>query len=163
MARGPNVFSGYYRDPEATNKAFTRDGWFMTGDVGRFTEDGFLQITDRKKDILVTSGGKNVPPANIELRFRDDPLIDHLIVYGDAKPYLVAGVWPNASVADPMPALEQRIEAVNRTLAGFETIKRFAIMDEPLSVENGMLTATLKPRRKQIYERFRDQFEGLYR
>ena len=75
--------------------AFDDEGWFHTGDVGRWTDDGFLQIVDRKKDILVTAGGKNVPPANIEVRFKDDPFIAHLVVYGDAKRYLVAGVWLN--------------------------------------------------------------------
>ena len=73
LARGESVFRGYHKDQDATKEAFTDDGWFKTGDVGRFTEDGFLQIINRKKDILVTAGGKNVPPANIEIRFRDDP------------------------------------------------------------------------------------------
>src|SRR6185312_5081899 len=95
MAKGPSVFGGYHKDPVATKECFTDDGWFKTGDVGRFTEDGFLQIIDRKKDILVTSGGKNVPPANIEIRFRDDPFIVQVVVYGDAKRYLTAGVWLN--------------------------------------------------------------------
>ena len=85
LARGPSVFGGYHKDPAATREAFTADGWFKTGDVGRFTDDGFLQIVDRKKDILVTAGGKNVPPANIEQRFADDPFIAHVVVYGDAK------------------------------------------------------------------------------
>jgi long-chain acyl-CoA synthetase len=165
LAKGPNVFAGYYRDDDASARAFTSDGWFLTGDVGRFTEDGFLQITDRKKDILVTSGGKNVPPANIELRFKDDPLIDHVIVYGDGKPYLVAGVWPNRSsgATDLERELSERIDAVNRSLASFETIKRFAVMEDALTIESGMLTATLKPKRKQIYDRYRDRFEELYR
>src|SRR5690242_8839226 len=99
LARGPNVFGGYHKDAAATREAFTDDGWFKTGDVGRFTDDGFLQIIDRKKDILVTAGGKNVPPANIELRFRDDPLLAHVVVYGEGKKYLVAGVWLNEDAA----------------------------------------------------------------
>src|SRR5690606_34447187 len=81
LARGPNVFSGYFKDPAATAAAFTEDGWFRTGDIGRWTEDGFLQIIDRKKDILVTAGGKNVPPANIEAKFADDPAIERVVVY----------------------------------------------------------------------------------
>ena len=85
LAKGESVFLGYHKDPAATKEAFTEDGWFKTGDVGRFTEDGFLQIVDRKKDILVTAGGKNVPPANIEVRFRDDPFIAHVVVYGDGQ------------------------------------------------------------------------------
>jgi long-chain acyl-CoA synthetase len=173
LARGPNVFAGYHKDPEATAACFTADGWFMTGDVGRFTEDGFLQIVDRKKDILVTAGGKNIPPTNIELRFRDDPMIENLVVYGDGKRYLVAGVWVNreaaarelgadASGAALTALVGQRIERVNADLAHYETIKRFCIMDEPLTVEAGLLTASLKLRRKQVYTAFRARFEALY-
>jgi long-chain acyl-CoA synthetase len=176
LARGPNVFGGYHKDPEATREAFTADGWFKTGDVGRFTDDGFLQIVDRKKDILVTAGGKNVPPANIEIRFRDDPLIAHVVVYGDAKKYLVAGVWLvdetiKAALADVSPEtrssarralVQKRIDQVNAGLASYETIKQFAILDEPLTVEAELLTPSLKVRRKKVYDRFRDVFEGLY-
>jgi long-chain acyl-CoA synthetase len=167
LARGPSVFAGYHRDPEATRAAFTDDGWFQTGDVGRFTEDGFLQIVDRKKDILVTAGGKNVPPANIELRFRDDPAIAHVVVYGDGQRYLVAGVWLTPDAArlpgDEARAMLQRsVDRVNGELASYETIKKFTIIPEPLTVEGGMLTSTLKVRRKQVYQTFRAHFEGLY-
>ncbi len=165
LARGPSIFGGYHKDPEATAAAFTDDGWFRTGDVGRFTEDGFLQIVDRKKDILVTSGGKNVPPANIEARFQGDPLIDRLVVYGDGKPCLVAGVWlaPGAPHgADAEAAVRARIEAVNAGLPSFETIKAFRIIDRPLTVEAGLLTTSLKIRRKAIYAAFRDELEALY-
>ncbi len=160
LAKGPNIFGGYHKDPDATAGAFTDDGWFKTGDIGAWTDDGFLRIVDRKKDILVTAGGKNVPPANIERQFADDPDMAHVIVYGDGRKYLVAGVW----LATPVPQgdLQRRIEAVNGSLARHETIKRFAVMDEPLTVEGGLLTPTLKVRRRQIYERFRSTFEGLY-
>ncbi|HEX3344253.1 MAG TPA: AMP-binding protein, partial [Polyangiaceae bacterium] len=178
LARGPSVFGGYHKDPVATQEAFTPDGWFKTGDVGRFTDDGFLQIVDRKKDILVTAGGKNVPPANIEQRFADDPFLAHVVVYGDAKKYLVAGVWLNDAAVDAhlganglaagargqavQALVQQRIDRVNAALAGYETIKRFAVVDAPLTVEGGMLTPTLKVRRKKIYEAFRPVFEALY-
>jgi long-chain acyl-CoA synthetase len=175
-ARGANVFLGYHKDPEATKEAFTADGWFKTGDVGRFTEDGFLQIVDRKKDILVTAGGKNVPPANIEIRFRDDALIANVVVYGDAKKFLVAGVWVNedvakAELAGALPEardaslralVQKRIDRINQDLASYETIKKFAIIDVPLTVESELLTPSLKVRRKKVYDRFRDVFEGLY-
>lgn len=175
-AKGPNVFGGYHKDPEATAEAFTADGWFKTGDVGRFTEDGFLQIVDRKKDILVTAGGKNVPPANIEMRFRDDPFVTHAVVYGDAKKFLVAAFWldettvsaqlegvaPEAREAAKRALVQKRVDRVNADLASFETIKKFAIVSEPLTVEGEMLTASLKVRRKKVYDRFRDVFEGLY-
>jgi long-chain acyl-CoA synthetase len=178
LARGPSVFGGYHKDPAATKEAFTPDGWFKTGDVGRFTDDGFLQIVDRKKDILVTAGGKNVPPANIEQRFADDPFVAHVVVYGDAKKYLVAGVWLNEAVvaahlaekgvnadsrAEAERALvQQRIDKVNAQLASYETIKRFAVLRKPLTVESGMLTPTLKVRRKKVYETFGTDFEALY-
>lgn len=178
LARGPSVFSGYHKDPAATKEAFTDDGWFKTGDVGRFTDDGFLQIVDRKKDILVTAGGKNVPPANIEIRFQDDPLLAHVVVYGDGKKFLTAGVWLNEEAvtaqldrevrssearAKAVRALvERRIERVNATLASYETIKRFQIFERPLTVANGLLTATLKVRRKKVYEAFGAELEALY-
>jgi long-chain acyl-CoA synthetase len=179
LAKGPNVFAGYHKDPSATKEAFTDDGWLKTGDVGRLTEDGFLQIVDRKKDILVTAGGKNVPPANIEIRFADDPLLAHVVVYGDGERYLVAGVWLNEQVvaahldghgvhADARGAavralVQERIDRVNAQLASYESIKRFCVMDRPLTVEDGLLTTTLKVRRKKVYEAFREAFEGLYR
>ncbi|HVV87144.1 MAG TPA: AMP-dependent synthetase/ligase [Kofleriaceae bacterium] len=164
LARGPSVFAGYHRDPEATAAAFTDDGWFATGDVGRWTDDGFLQIIDRKKDILVTAGGKNVPPVNLEVRFVDDPAIERVVVYGDGKPYLVAAVWlaPDIAAADRERVAAARIDAVNASLARYETIKKFFVADEPLSVEAGTLTTSLKLRRKAVYTRYRERFEALY-
>jgi long-chain acyl-CoA synthetase len=178
LARGDSVFLGYHKDEAATREAFTDDGWFKTGDVGRFTDDGFLQIIDRKKDILVTAGGKNVPPANIEIRFRDDPFILHVVVYGDAKRYLTAGVWlnddavrahlaqqgvaPEAAAAAIQALVQQSFDKVNAELASYESLKKFAVIETPLTVADGLLTATLKVRRKKVYERFRDVFEALY-
>ncbi len=169
LAKGPNVFGGYHKDEAATREIFTTDGWLKTGDVGRWTDDGFLQIIDRKKDILVTAGGKNVPPANIEMRFAGDPLVSHVVIYGEAKKYLVAGVWPNEDVAKTMDesslraALQQRVDTVNGALASYESIKTFAIIRSPLTVEGGLLTASMKVRRKKVYEAFKDTFEGLYK
>ncbi|MEM9454834.1 MAG: long-chain fatty acid--CoA ligase [Myxococcota bacterium] len=178
LARGPNVFSGYHKDPQATAAAFTEDGWFRTGDLGRMTDDGFLQITGRKKEILVTAGGKNVPPANIETRFASFPWVQHVVVYGDGKKYLVAGVWLEEAAlrvalddrgvpaaereATARSMVETAVDEVNAQLARFEQIKRFCVMEPPLSVEGGHLTSTLKLRRKNIYEAFGEQFEALY-
>ncbi|MEM6734194.1 MAG: AMP-binding protein, partial [Myxococcota bacterium] len=165
LAKGPNVFAGYHKDPKSTADAFTDDGWFKTGDVGVFTDGGFLRIVDRKKDIIVTSGGKNIPPANIELRFADEPLVDHVVVYGDAKKYLVAGLWPSTaaeSLADAEAELSQCIERINSQHARVETIKKFFVSDSPLTVENGLLTPSLKVKRKKVYEAFRERFESLY-
>ena len=178
LARGPSVFAGYHKDPEATAEAFTADGWLKTGDVGRFTADGFLQIIDRKKDILVTAGGKNVPPANIEARLKDDPLIAEAVVYGDGKRYLVAGLWLNEAAVqaeldrDRVPAaqraeattrlIQERVDRVNAQLASFETIKKFTVIDTPLTVEGGLVTQSLKVRRKAVYAAFKRQLEALY-
>jgi long-chain acyl-CoA synthetase len=165
LAKGPNVFRGYHKDEAATREIFTEDGWLKTGDVGRWTEDGFLQIIDRKKDILVTAGGKNVPPANIEQRFAGDPLLSHAVVYGDGKRYLVCGVWVNETSMDEAALrveVQKRVDAVNKDLASYETIKKFAILREPLTVEAGLLTASLKVRRKKVYEKYKTVFESLY-
>ncbi len=178
LAKGPTVFSGYHKDPAATAEAFTDDGWLKTGDVGRFTDDGFLQIVDRKKDILVTAGGKNVPPANIELRFKDDPFIHTVVVFGDGQKYLVAAVWlhepavkahlaeagvANGALPEARRALVQtRLDQVNGQLASYETIKKFVIIDEPLTVEGGLLTSTLKVRRKHVYQAYGATLEALY-
>ena len=168
LAKGESVFAGYHEDPEATAAAFTDDGWFLTGDIGRFTEDGFLQIVDRKKDILVTAGGKNIAPQNIELAFRDDPLIEHLVVYGDGRKYLVAGVWVREAAVKGLSGeviherAQARISEANAKLARHETIKSFVVIEEPLTVESGLLTPTMKVKRKKLYERFGDRFEALY-
>ena len=164
LARGPNVFAGYFKDPGATAAAFTEDGWFRTGDVGRWTDDGFLQIIDRKKDILVTAGGKNIPPANIEAKFTDDPVIERVVVYGDARPYLVAAVWlrPDVPFDERSRVAAKRIDEINAELARYETIKRHFIADQPLTVEDGTLTSSLKLRRKIVYDRLRERFEALY-
>lgn len=169
LAKGPNIFGGYHKNPEATRETFTEDGWLKTGDIGRFSEDGFLQIIDRKKEILVTAGGKNIPPANIETRFQDDPYIAHVVVYGDGKSYLTAAVWLHEDAIEQgldsqakHELVEQRIALVNDKLARYETIKTFVIIDEPLTVEGGLLTPTLKIKRKKIYERYGDRLEALY-
>jgi len=182
LARGPNVFSGYYKDPKATAAIFDEEGWLHTGDLGRFTDQGFLQIIGRKKEILVTSGGKNIPPANIELKFKEYPLIAHVMVHGDGKKYLTALVDINDDVArarlrqtgvEPQGTLrrqpqirrwvQEHVEAVNQTLAPYETIKNFVIADEPLSVEANTLTPTLKLKRAVITRRYLERLEGLYR
>jgi long-chain acyl-CoA synthetase len=182
LAKGENVFAGYYKDEAATAAMFDAEGWLKTGDLGCFNERGFLQIIGRKKEILVTSGGKNIPPQNIELRFRNDSLISQVVVYGDGKRYLTALVDINeqtaraflAEAGEPDPGsirdhplirrlVGERIAEVNRGLASFETIKDFVIAGEPLTVESGMLTPSLKIRRAKIYESYRAALESLYR
>lgn len=181
LARGDNVFAGYFKDPGATAAVFDDEGWFHTGDLGRWTDDGFLQIVGRKKEILVTAGGKNIPPVNIEQRFKDFPLVTHVMVHGDGKKYLTALVDIDDAVAVErlraagVPADEPRrsdvvrawvqqcIDQVNQGLARHETIKAFCIAPEPLTVESNLLTPTLKLRRNNITARHGEMLEALYR
>ena len=181
LAKGPNVFAGYHKDPEATAAIFNEDGWLCTGDLGRFNERGFLQIIGRKKEILVTAGGKNIPPENIELRFKDDALVAQLVVYGDGKKYLTAvvdideqvarqrleekGAAPGTSLRQHPRVrawVQQRVDAVNEGLARHETIKKFCIAPTPITVEAGLLTPSLKVKRAKVHERFGAALEALY-
>ena len=171
LARGPSVFGGYHKDEDATAAVLTEDGWLKTGDLGQWTEDGFLKIVGRKKEILVTAAGKNVAPANIEQAFLDDPVFAQVVVYGDGERYLVAGIWTESVVTKALfgsqtagleQHVKQKVEQVNRGLARFETIKKWRIMDRPLTVDNGLLTPTLKVKRNRVYEQFGDDFRALY-
>lgn len=178
LAKGANIFLGYYKDEESTKNAFDENGWFKTGDIGRWIdkEGGFLQIIDRKKEILVTSGGKNVPPQNIERMFQDNTLINHFVVYGDGKKYLTALITINEDEAKKQlnkdvsldsPELKNlvksQVEDVNKKLASYESIKDFWICPKQLSVEDNLLTSSLKIRRKAIYERYKNELESLYK
>lgn len=184
LAKGDNVFSGYYKDPKATHDAFTPDGWFKTGDIGVWLDGGYLKIIDRKKDIIVTSGGKNIPPQKIERKFAENPFIEHLILYGNEQKYLVALItlneffttqWANqqglstsnwkklAYSPQVTNEIKKAIESVNQSLASFETIKYFGILSDHFTIENGLLTAALKIRRKTIYQRYKKQFQALYK
>jgi len=173
LARGESIFGGYHKNPSATQETFTGDGWLKTGDLGRFTDDGFLQIIGRKKEILVTAGGKNISPVAIENRFMDDPYFAHVVAFGDGEKYLVAGVWPNEEAIDAKLGedisdeevyafLKPRIEKVNAELPSYQTLKDFAVVREPLTVENGFLTPTLKVKRKKVYEAYGDRMQALY-
>lgn len=172
-ARGESIFGGYHKDAEATAQVLTEDGWLKTGDLGQWTEDGFLKIIGRKKEILVTAAGKNIAPVNIEQRFLDNPMFAQVVVYGDGEKYLVAGVWleplalrvmfgdnPDRAIIDAQVA--EKMTAVNEGLARFEQIKKWRVMSSPLTVENGLLTPTLKVKRNKVYETFADEFRALY-
>ncbi len=185
LARGPNIASrGYFKQPEATAAAFDVDGWFHTGDIGRIDEDGFLYITDRKKDIIVTAGGMNIAPQNIENALKTDPFISQAMVYGDRRPYPVALITVNAEelakfaraqgllAADPAllakhPAVVERVgrtvEAKNADLPSYARVKKFAVLPVDFTQENGQLTPTLKVKRRIIAEEYRETIEGLYR
>ncbi len=166
LVRGPGLFSGYWNEPEATAAAFTSEGWFRTGDVG-VLEDGRLRIVDRKKELIVTSGGKNIPPVNLEKRLEGGPLAQAVVI-GDDRPYLVALVAPDADAASGLSRAElqalaeERVAALNATLPPYEQVKRVAVLTDPLTVEDGLLTPTLKLRRKPIAARYAALIEELY-
>ncbi|MEA3511433.1 MAG: AMP-dependent synthetase/ligase, partial [Actinomycetota bacterium] len=150
LMRGPNVFLGYLHDAAATAEVLGDDGWMRTGDVGYIDDDGFLFITDRKKDVIVTAGGENVTPSPIETALQAYPLITIVVVIGDRRPYLTALVSIDPEAAEGMSndeiraAVQAAVDEVNAGSGRVRQLKRFAILDEPLSIEHGELTPTLK-------------------
>lgn len=178
LAKGPNVVSGYLNRPDATAEAWDADGWFHTGDIGELDADGHLRITDRKKDLIKTSGGKYVAPQKIEGLLKTRPLLSEAVVIGDNRKYCVALVtvdreklaaWAERTGNPPDlhgPAVHKEIQGyldeVNRGLASFETLKYFRVLDEEFSVDNGMLTASFKVKRKQVAARHKDLIDAMY-
>ena len=181
LLRGPNVFAGYYRDEEATRGTFA-DGWLSTGDLGTMDDDGFLRITGRKKDLIITSSGKNVAPGNIEAALRESRWISEAVVFGDAHSYLVALVTLDTEEAGALahelgldlgvaalaehPRVHERLEAdvaaANERFSRIEQIKRFGILCHDLTLARGELTPTLKIKRAVVYDRYHEEFERLY-
>ena len=164
LIRTETIFAGYYKDGAATREVLPGDGWLRSGDVGELDDDGFLTITDRKKDILVTAGGKNVAPQNLENALKTSPLISQALVVGDRRPYVAALVTLEAGV--PREDAEEKVQAVvdgvNRDLSRFEQIKGFAILPRDFSAEQGEITPTLKLKRRVCQQHFAEQIEGLY-
>ncbi len=161
LVKGENVMLGYWNNEEETNKVL-KDGWLHTGDIGIF-ENGYLKITDRKKDILITPGGDNISPVKIENELSNSKFIDQSIVYGDNKPYLVALlVLSEENLNINHEQIEKEINKVNQNLAKIEQIKKFFTIKEKFSIENGMLTPTLKLKRYKIVKKYKNQFEKLY-
>jgi long-chain acyl-CoA synthetase len=164
---GPNVFAGYYKDPEATTQALD-DGWLRTGDLGHLDDAGFVSITGRKKDIIITSSGKNITPVNIENALKENRWISEAVVYGDRRPYLVALIWLDPDELHALPAerrqaeIEKAVEAANSRFARIEQVKRFAIVDGELSQAGGELTPTLKVKRNVVNDKYADIIDSLY-
>jgi long-chain acyl-CoA synthetase len=182
LARGSNIMAGYYNKPEATAEVL-KDGWFHTGDIGVIDEHGYLKITDRKKDLLVTSGGKKIAPQPIENTLKRSPLIAEAVVLGDRQRHAAALIIPDFAALerrlkdlgrppaerealvkrdDVIGLYEEIIDGLNRELAQYERIKRFAILPKEFSIESGELTPTLKVKRKVVEEKWRDVIQGLY-
>ena len=182
LVRGPNVMVGYYNNPDAT-AAVIRDGWFYTGDIGRIDADGYLSITDRKKELIVTAGGKNVAPQPIEGLLKRDPLVAEAVLVGDRRRFVSVLLVPD------FPTLEQRlavdglapgtpaelvcredvqqifqpiVDQANSELASYEQVKRFALLPAEFSVATGELTPTLKVKRRLVEERWKDVIEEIY-
>jgi long-chain acyl-CoA synthetase len=168
MIRSETVFGGYYKDDEATREVLGDDGWLRSGDLGSIDEDGFISITDRKKDILVTAGGKNVAPQNLENALKTAPLVSQALVLGDRRPYVSALITVDPSVADGLPPdeVERRVQAVvdgvNADLSRYEQIKRFRVLARDFSAENDEVTPTLKLKRRVVAEHFASEIEELY-
>jgi long-chain acyl-CoA synthetase len=182
LIKGPNIFQGYYKNEEATEGAL-QDGWLHTGDLGRIDEDGFLYITGRKKDIIITAGGKNITPANLENGLKQNRWISQAVVVGDRRPYLVALITLDPEEAPALAqaldledsdlaalAREEKVRAevqkavdeVNSHVGTVEQIKRFEILDHDLSQETGELTPTLKVKRNVVHEKYADVVDRIY-
>jgi long-chain acyl-CoA synthetase len=167
LVRSDSVFKGYFKDPEATAAAFTEDGFFRTGDVGEIDADGFVKITDRKKDIIITAGGKNIAPQNLENALKASRFVSQALVVGDRRPYVTALItleWDevNGSGRDPQELVQELVDGVNRDRVRVEQIKRFSILPRDFTQEAGELTPTLKLRRRVVHEHFGDEIEKLY-
>jgi long-chain acyl-CoA synthetase len=181
LIRSETVFAGYYKDEEATRAVVGDDGWLQSGDVGEL-DDGFLRITDRKKDILVTAGGKNVAPQNVENLLKQSRYVSQAVIVGDRRPYCAALItldptameeWAAQHGADPDPAalardervrelIQAAVDTANAELSRFEQIKRFAILPRDFSAEHEEITPTLKLRRRAVHEHFAREIDELY-
>jgi long-chain acyl-CoA synthetase len=163
LIKSPTLFSGYFSDPAAT-AAVLRDGWLYTGDIAEFDADGYVYITGRKKELIVSSNGKKIYPARIELLFKAEPIINQVVLIGDRLPYVTALVTVNAAeVADSMEAeVKKAVARVNRRLAPFEQIRKFRILEREFSIERGELTPTMKVRRNRVLENHRELVSELY-
>ncbi|HXO67155.1 MAG TPA: AMP-dependent synthetase/ligase, partial [Candidatus Dormibacteraeota bacterium] len=182
LVKGGNVFRGYFKDEAATAEALDEAGFLHTGDVGEL-EDGFLRVTDRKKDLIITAGGKNISPSNIEVALKRQAYVGQAVVIGDRRPFIAALLTIDA---EKVPALagevgepadiemlsssdrvreifQKGVDAVNEGLSNVERVKKFTILGNDLSIDGGELTPTLKVKRKTVNEKYRDQIEAIYR
>jgi long-chain acyl-CoA synthetase len=184
LIKGPQVMKGYFNKPDDTKATFTADGWFMTGDIGRLDERGCLYITDRKKDIIITAGGKNVAPQNIENTLVTDPFIEQAVVIGEGRKYLSALIIPNFSelisyaknqgipfddkadlIRKPeiVSFFDEKIKTLMKDYARVEQIRKFTLLPREFSIESGELTPTLKMKRKIINQNFAGEIEAMYK
>ena len=182
LAKGPNIMQGYYNDPESTDNVLSKDGWFSTGDIGEF-EDGFLKITDRKKNILVTSGGKNVAPAPLENSLATSPYIDQVIVIGHSKNFISALIVPNFEIVikylssinkslsgneaiiehkDVIELINIEVKNAMKNFSNYEKVKVFKLLSEPFSIDKGEMTPKMSIVRKVVMKNHHDLIESIY-
>jgi long-chain acyl-CoA synthetase len=163
LIQSPTLFAGYYKDPEAT-AAVLRDGWLYTGDIAEFDADGYVYITGRKKELIVSSNGKKIYPTRIEMLFKTEPIINQVVLIGDRLPYVTALVTANAAETGTAVVVEvgKAVARVNRQLAPFEQIRKFRVLERDFSIETGELTPTMKVRRNRVLENHRDLVSELY-
>jgi len=183
LARGPNIMKGYYKKPEATAEAVDADGWLHTGDIGELDADGYLRITDRKKDIIVTAGGKNVAPQPIENLTKTSSLVANAVMVGDKRRFPIMLVVPNRDALvkwaegrglatgdyeqllkhpDAVAKVEREVMANLRDLASYETPKKLVLLANDFTIESGELTPTLKVKRRIVEQRYKDVIEEAY-
>ncbi len=179
LVKGPNVFAGYFKDEAATRETRSADGWLHSGDLGQFDVDGFLHITGRKKEIIITAGGKNITPKNIEEMIKTCRLVGEVVVIGDRRKYLTALVWlePDATKkfmsehgssgapetnVDVRSEIQKAVNAANDKLARVEQVKKFAVCARPLGIDTGELTPTLKVKRSKVSKNFEKDIESMY-
>jgi long-chain acyl-CoA synthetase len=183
LVRGGNVVPGYYKDPEKTAETFDAEGWLHTGDIGTFDGDGWLTIIDRKKELIITAGGKNISPANLEALLKQHPLISQAAAIGDRRPYVSALIVLDAEVApgwakkNDVPftdlasfaqeprvqaEIERAVEDANQKVSQVEGVKRWTILPTEWTAESEELTPTLKLKRRVIHEKYAEEIEALY-
>ena len=163
LVKGENVMLGYWNKKEDTEKVL-KDGWLYTGDIGEIDpQDGYLKITDRKKDIIVSAGGDNISPAKIENQILNFPAIDQCMVYGDGKNYLVVLIVPNKEFKEEKEKITKIISEINKNLTIVEKIKKFHLINETFSIENGLLTPTMKVKRNKVIAKYKNILEHLYK
>ena len=162
LVKGENVMLGYWNKKEDTEKAI-KNGWLYTGDIGEIdSKDGYLKITDRKKDIIVNAGGDNISPAKIENVLQNSEAIEQCMVYGDKKNYLVALIVPSKEFKGNRNKVEEIVSNINKSLTLIEKIKKFRLIEESFTIENGLLTPTMKVKRNKVILKYKNILENLY-
>ena len=161
LVKGENVMLGYWNKKEDTEKVL-KDGWLYTGDIGEIDSDGYLKITDRKKDIIVSAGGDNISPAKIENQLANSPAIEQSMVYGDGKNYLVALIVPSKEFKENKEKINEIVNKINQNLTLVEKIKKFNLINENFTIENGLLTPTMKVKRNKVIVKYKNILEKFY-